>query len=220
MRVDPDRGIWKIIFQEALRKPMFKPINLFIHIIVQVGGWALLSAAFLVTYDVITRKLLNISIAGADEISGYVFAISTACAYSYALLTRANIRIDFIYNKLSIKIQRILDALSMVLTAGFLAVICYFAFGLVSDAIEYSSKSITPLQTPLAIPQTIWFAALCFALFTAIVLTVMSFTALLKSDYNRVNELIGIPSLDEEIQAELHGGEDPSQSEKHLSGKG
>ncbi len=195
---------------------MIKPLNLFIHIIVQVGGWAMLAAAFLVTYDVITRKLLNISIAGADEISGYVFAISTACAYSYALLTRANIRIDFIYNKLSERIQRILDIMSMLLTTGFFAVICYFSFNLVSDAIEYESKSITPLQTPLAIPQTIWFAALCFALFTALVLLVLSFSALLKGDDKRVSQLVGIPSLDEEIQAELHGGEDTAQSETHL----
>jgi len=199
---------------------MIKPLNLFIHIIVQVGGWAMLSAAFLVTYDVITRKLLNISIAGADEISGYVFAISTACAYSYALLTRANIRIDFIYNLLPVKIQRTLDVLSMLLTAGFFAVVCFYSFNLVSDAIEYGSRSVTPLQTPLAIPQTLWFAALCFALFTALVLLVLSFAALLKGDDQRVNELIGIPSLDEEIQAELHGGEDTSHTETHLSEKG
>ncbi|MEH6405491.1 MAG: TRAP transporter small permease [Sneathiella sp.] len=198
---------------------MIKPLNLFIHIIVQVGGWAMLSAAFLVTYDVITRKLLNISIAGADEISGYVFAISTACAYSYALLTRANIRIDFIYNKLPVKIQRILDVLGMLLTAGFFGVICFYAFNLVADAIEYGSRSITPLQTPLAIPQTIWFAALCFALFTALVLTVLSFTALLKGDHQRVNKLVGVPSFDEEIQTELHGGEEISHSEAHSSEK-
>lgn len=186
---------------------MIKPINLFVHIIVQVGGWAMLASAFLVTYDVITRKLLNISIAGADEISGYVFAISTACAYSFALLTRANIRIDFIYNKLPERLKRILDILSMLMTTGFFAVICYFSFNLVSDAIEYNSKSITPLQTPLAIPQTLWFAALCFALFTALVLLVLSFSALLKGDDARVAQLAGIPSMDEEIQQELHGGE-------------
>ncbi|MEM6492353.1 MAG: hypothetical protein AAF684_10700, partial [Pseudomonadota bacterium] len=48
-----------------------------IHILVQVGGWALMAAALLVTYDVVTRKILGISIAGADEISGYVFAGAT-----------------------------------------------------------------------------------------------------------------------------------------------
>lgn len=198
---------------------MIKSLNLFIHIIVQVGGWSLLGAACLVTYDVITRKLLNISIAGADEISGYVFAISTACAYSYALLTRANIRIDFVYNKFPLPVQRILDLVSMALTAGLFAVICYFSYDLVADAITYQSRSITPLQTPLAIPQTIWFAALCFALFTALVLFALAFLSLLKGDLKHVGDLLGIPSLDEEIQAELHGGEDASHSEAHLREK-
>ena len=198
---------------------MIKPLNLFIHIIVQVGGWAMLSAACLVTYDVITRKLLNISIAGADEISGYVFAISTACAYSYALLTRANIRIDFVYNRFPQKLQRILDIFGMLLTTGLFAVICFYAFGLVSDAITYNSRSITPLQTPLAIPQTLWFAALCFALFTSLVLLVMAILSLLKGDDEHIKELIGIPSLDEEIQAELHGGDDLQNSEDHLRGE-
>ena len=182
---------------------MTKPLNLIIQFIVQVGGWALLSAAALVTYDVITRKVFNISIAGADEISGYVFAISTACAYSYALLTRANIRIDFIYNKFPDGLQRFLDIVGMALTAGFFGVICYYAYTLVADAITYNSHSVTPLQTPLAIPQTIWFAALCFALLTAITLLVLSIKSMLKGDNERVKELIGIPSLDEEIQAEL-----------------
>mgnify|MGYP000384697398 CR=1 FL=1 len=186
---------------------MRNPLSLFIHIIVQVGGWALLSAAFLVTYDVIMRKIFNISIAGADEISGYVFAISTACAYSYALLTRANIRIDIVYNKFPKKLQRILDLLSMLLSAGLFGVICYFAFDIVYDAFRFGSHSVTPLQTLLAIPQTIWFAALCFALLTALVLLAQSFVAFVKGDDRRVVDLIGIPSVDEEIKTELQGSE-------------
>ena len=182
---------------------MVKPMNFVIQFIVQMGGWSLLAAAALVTYDVITRKIFNISIAGADEISGYVFAISTACAYSYALLTRANIRIDFIYNKFSSSIQRWLDILSIALTAGFFGVICYFAFNLVEDAFLYGSRAVTPLQTPLAIPQTLWFVALCFALLTAIILLVLSLKALLAGDKDKVKSLVGIPSLDEEIKAEL-----------------
>ena len=182
---------------------MVKPMNFVIQFIVQMGGWSLLAAAGLVTYDVITRKLFNISIAGADEISGYVFAISTACAYSYALLTRANIRIDFIYNKFPSSIQRWLDILSIALTAGFFGVICYFAFNLVDDAFLYGSRAVTPLQTPLAIPQTLWFVALCFALLTAVTLLVLSLKALLSGDKNTVKSLVGIPSLDEEIKAEL-----------------
>lgn len=174
-----------------------------ILILVQVGGWALLAAALLVTYDVITRKVFGISIAGADEISGYVFAVATASAYSYALLSRANIRIDFIYNRFPVLIQRLLDILAMAALAGFFGVICFYAWGLVSDAYTYDSRSITPMRTPLLIPQSLWFAALAFALMTSITLLALSILALLRGDLATVKALIGIPSLDEEIAAEM-----------------
>lgn len=182
---------------------MLKQVHLATNIIVQVGGWSILSAALLVTYDVITRKLFNISIAGADEISGYIFAISTACAYSYAMITRANIRIDLIYNIVPDKVKRLLDFISMALLAGFLCVIAFYAYDLVKDAIQYGSRSITPLQTPLAIPQTLWFVALCFAILTAVTLLILALAAALRGDEQEVKSLIGIPSLDEEIKQEL-----------------
>ncbi|MGB0682160.1 MAG: TRAP transporter small permease subunit [Magnetovibrionaceae bacterium] len=192
---------------------MPKANQFIIHALVQVGGWALMAAALLVTYDVITRKILGLSIAGADEISGYVFAVSTASAYSYALLTRANIRIDFIYNVLPEIAQRILDILAMVALAGFFAIVCYHAWNIVADAYQYDSRSITPLRTPLIIPQALWFAALCFALLTALTLLAVSILSLLKGDFAAVRSLIGIPSLDEEIAEEM-GGHDASPKAK------
>jgi len=182
---------------------MLSPMTRIINILVQLGGCALLFGASLITYDVITRKLLNISMAGADEITGYLFAIATACAYAYALLTRANIRIDIVYNTLPPKVQRYLDVLNILLVAGFFGIICFYAYGLVADAIAYGSRSITPLQVPLAIPQTLWFAGLCIALLTAVVLFVLALSALLKRDFARVNALVGVPSLQEEIDTEL-----------------
>lgn len=182
---------------------MHKILRQFVEIIVQIGGWAVLAAACLVTYDVVTRKLLNISIAGADEISGYVFAVSTACAFSYALLARANIRIDFVYNLLPGGVQRALDLFSMLMLAGFFAVICYYAYGLAADAVEYGSRSITPLQTPLAIPQIAWFAALVLAFLTAVFLLISAVVSLLKGDQAGAAAVIGIPSLNEEIASEI-----------------
>lgn len=191
---------------------MLNKLNRAVELIVQVGGWALLGAACLVTYDVITRKLFNISIAGADEISGYVFAVSTACAFSYALLQRSNIRIDIVYKLMPPQVQRLLDIAGMVLTGGFLAIICVFAFTLVSDAIVFGSRSITPLQTPLAIPQTLWFAGLCLAVLTSLALTAAAIAALVRGDGAEAKRLIGIPSLDEEIESEVgsSAGEDNS----------
>ncbi|MDX1737873.1 MAG: TRAP transporter small permease [Alphaproteobacteria bacterium] len=192
---------------------MYKSLHQVTNILTLVGGWSILAAACLVTYDVITRKLFNISIAGADEISGYIFAVSTACAYSYALVTRANIRIDLIYNLMPQNLKRLLDFLSILSMAGFMSVVAYYAYDLVADAITYGSKSVTPLQTPLAIPQTLWFAALCFAILTALTLAILAFAALLRGDGEKVEKLIGIPSLEEEIKQELGEDEDEDEDE-------
>lgn len=183
---------------------MLSPLRKFIDLAVQVGGWAFLAAALLVTYDVTTRKLFNITIAGADEISGYIFAVSTAFAFSYALLSRANIRIDVIYNLVPEAVQRVLDVLAILMTTGYLAFLCYFAYALPRDAIKYNSHSITPLQTPLAIPQVLWFGALVLCLVTAIILAVMALWALLRGRFDQVRDLVGVPSLTEEIETELH----------------
>lgn len=54
------------------------------RLLVWIGGSGLLFAAFMVTVDVILRDLFAMTIGGADEISGYIFAVSTA----FALPTR------------------------------------------------------------------------------------------------------------------------------------
>ena len=71
---------------------------------VWVGGALLLAAAITVSVDVIVRKLFNLSLGGADELSGYAFAIGVAWALPFALLQRANIRIDALYGKLPARI--------------------------------------------------------------------------------------------------------------------
>ena len=56
---------------------------------VWIGGAILLASATLVSVDVTIRKLFSLSIGGADEISGYAFAIGIAWAFPFALLRRA-----------------------------------------------------------------------------------------------------------------------------------
>ena len=79
---------------------------------VWVGGAALLAAALMVTVDVLSRKIFNITMSGSDEYSGYVFSATTTWAYSYCLLHRSNVRIDALYNYLPRKVTAILDAVS------------------------------------------------------------------------------------------------------------
>ena len=59
-----------------------------------LGGLMLLASAVFVSAEVLARKFLAVSLDGANEMSGYAMAISSAWAFSYALYERAHIRID------------------------------------------------------------------------------------------------------------------------------
>jgi TRAP-type C4-dicarboxylate transport system permease small subunit len=61
---------------------------------VVVGGALLLIASILICIDITTRYLFAWTIGGADELSGYALAISSAWGFSSALLHRSHIRID------------------------------------------------------------------------------------------------------------------------------
>ena len=81
---------------------------------VWAGGALTLGAVFLIAYDILVRKFFNITVGGADEISSYVFAISTSWALAFVVLQRANVRVDVIYERLPVRVSAFLDWLSLV----------------------------------------------------------------------------------------------------------
>src|SRR3546814_6315318 len=80
---------------------------------VWAGGCMLLFAACLVTVDVLMRRLIGVTFTGADEISAYLFAISTSWAFAWVLLHRGNVRIDALYIVLPRPIRAALDTLGL-----------------------------------------------------------------------------------------------------------
>lgn len=167
-----------------------------------LGGAAVLIAAGIVTFDVFARKLFNFSLAGADEISGYVLADAVALSLAFVIFERANIRIDLAVKTMPSFVQSLLDLLAMLLLLTFLGVVTYYGWNLLSDSLQHGSRAVTPLRTPLAIPQSIWIGGLVFALISGSVLVIAAVAALLRRHASKAQKLIGIKSLDEEIQTE------------------
>lgn len=170
-----------------------------------VGGGALTCTAIIVTVDVIFRKLAGVTISGADEIAGYVFAAATAWAYAYCLLYRANVRIDAIYNLLPSWPRAVFDVLGVFLLLGFVAVLTERALYTLQLSIEYGSVSITTLTTPLWIPQLFWVGGLVLFVVTLLFVGVYSLTALLRRDLSTVHRVAGVLSVEEEIRDETRG---------------
>ncbi len=174
------------------------------RVAVWCGGLALMLSAIMVTLDVFARKLFGITISGSDEISGYIFAASTTWAYSYCLFTRANIRIDALYNLLGVKSKALLDLLGLILLLYYIYLLTVNALGMFLENVEYNSTAQTTLATPLWIPQIFWLSGLAFFLLSLAFLTLYGLVALVRRDWPTIGRIAGVKSVQEEISDEVH----------------
>ena len=184
------------------------------RVAVWVAGGLLILAAFMVTVDVILRKLFSISFGGADEITGYVFAIGTAWAFTFTLLERSNIRIDALYMLLPRRVRAALDLVAMLGLGVFMFFVTKGAFSVFYGSMgwpfgesEIWSVSVTPLVTPLAIPQGLWFFGLALFMFALALVLIRSALALFQGDLATPAQLAAPRSAEEEVREELHMAE-------------
>ncbi len=172
------------------------------RVAVWIGGALLVFAAFMTTLEVLLRKFANFSFGGADEIAGYIFAISTSFAFAFATLHRAHVRIDALYIRLPRAIRLILDILGFLLLGGFLLLMAERAHDVWWNSFENSSVSITPLVTHLAWPQGFWFAGMVFFFIIFALMLLRIISAAFNRDWNRIAQMVGPRGIEEEVEEE------------------
>jgi len=174
--------------------------------LIWAGGALILAAALIVTLDVLQRKisrLTGLSISGSDEISGYLFAISTAWAFSHALLHRANVRVDAIYLLTPRPVRAALDVFGILVLSVFVAVVTWHGMQMFIHNLTEWSKSITPLLTPLAIPQFFWIAGLVIFVLNLFLVLLRIMVALVLRDYVTIGAVAGARTQEEEFEEEM-----------------
>ncbi|MBT4088909.1 MAG: TRAP transporter small permease [Deltaproteobacteria bacterium] len=135
------------------------------------SGFLLLATCVLITVEILLRKILNFSILGVDEITGYVLAIVSAWIFGFSAIKGAHIRVDSIIALLPSKIIKSLDLLASFSLFLLALILTYHAMNVLSMSFTYNSKAISPLQTPLWIPQLAWFLGNIF--FTVCTLVIL-----------------------------------------------
>lgn len=166
------------------------------------GGVLILFSVFLIFSEVVLRKLFNVSIGGADELSGYALGISITWALAYNVIRRVNVRIDAVYQMLTPRYASFVNVMSLI-SLGLIGILLVYYAGLTTlDTWEFSSRANTPLGTPLIIPQFLWL--LGFVLFetTILLLFIRSLIAIFSGDHVKVNDLCGVRTVEDEIMAE------------------
>lgn len=175
------------------------------RVAVWIGGAALLLCAFMVSGDVIMRKLFSITMSGSDEISGYAFAAATTWAYSYCLLHRSHIRIDALYGTLPVWLRSVLDALGLALLLFYMTYLTHKAVDVFLTSWERDSVSITTLSVPQWIPQLLWLSGLGWFVLTLAFLLLYVLLSLVRGDIATVQNVAGAMSTQKKVNEETQG---------------
>ncbi|WP_305074940.1 TRAP transporter small permease subunit [Propionivibrio sp.] len=170
------------------------------------GGTITLASVLLICFDVIVRKFFGFTTGGADELSGYAFAISTSWSLAFVVLHRGNVRVDALYQLLPVRLSAILDWLSLVALGVFMVYLTYYASFVVDTSWTQNSAANTPLATPLWIPQGLWFLGLAWMCMVLSLMLVRASVALVTGDITALKDLCGVRSVEEEAQEEAEMG--------------
>lgn len=168
-----------------------------------LGGWALLGLSLLVTFEIVARKLFRFSTQGADEIGGYVLAVTATLGFAYALQHKAHIRIDPVALRFPAAGRAVLDIVAFALLNLFIWLLTWRAFDLLRNSWQLDARAPTPLATPLVVPQTLWVLALVFFGLVALAKLVPAVVRLARGRAEAAIIELDRAALDEELQQEI-----------------
>lgn len=153
----------------------------------------------MISVEVIARKVLSISLVGADEVSGYVLAVAVTWGASLALIRRAHVRIDVVQARLPRGAKTALDILALLSLFTVTLLFAWYATKLLSTTIRTGAVSNSQMETPMWIPQLLWVAG--FWVFAAVTLIVMGMTvkAYVSRDFPAAHRMAGMRGALEEV---------------------
>ena len=177
-------------------------ITRFSRVIVIASGALILISAVGIAADVILRRTVGVSAWGANELSYYALAVSTSWAFAYAILVKAHIRIDALVQRLSVPLRAVCDLIALLGMGAFALMASWSIWGLVARSWARGSTSITTMETPLWIPQGLWFLGFAFfTLVTTLLIVRVLLALIVERSYETVDRYAGSPDMDEDIEA-------------------
>ncbi len=172
-------------------------------VLARIAGFAILACAVLITAEVVARKLLHVSFIGADEISGYVLAISVTWGASLALVRRAHVRIDVLHARLPRLAAAALDLLALLSMLAITLLFAWFSTRLLATSLRTGAVSNTPMEVPMWIPQVLWVGGFWIFAAIAVILILATLRALIAGDPQKAHRIAGVRGALEEAQEEL-----------------
>jgi TRAP-type C4-dicarboxylate transport system permease small subunit len=183
------------------------PIRRISTVAMLCGGALVLGIAALLTLEIVLRQGFGVSLPGVDEVSGYALAVAATWSFGYALLEKAHIRIDTVYERFARPVRAWLDLLGLLALGFFIAALAWYGSGTFMSSVSFGASSQSALQVPLAVPQGLWLAGLLWFLLVIAWLAARCARALARRDAETVLRLAGMTSTQEQLEQELENAE-------------
>lgn len=169
----------------------------------RIGGAMMLVCAILVSLDVVVRAAFKVTYFESFELSTYAFAIATALGLSYALVSRAHIRIEVLYMLLPARRRGWVDLFAYVVLAVCALTLLYWSAQLVLGNYQSGARSNSSLSLPLVIPQGIWLIGLAWFALLSVLYALLGLRLCLRGQPEQAHKKLGVASLEEEIEANV-----------------
>ena len=157
------------------------------------AGFLLLACVTITIVDLLLRRF-GASLGGTDEISGYVMAIATSWGMSYSLTALSHVRIDLLRAKVNIAKAAIFDVIAMLSLAATTVFVAQKSWSVLSKTLSTGARANTPLETPLWIPQTLWWAGWLWFAISAVILSIAIIFYLIKGNASEIDNIAGVRS--------------------------
>jgi TRAP-type C4-dicarboxylate transport system permease small subunit len=169
----------------------------------------ILLSSILISLDVVFRAMFKATYFESFELSGYAFAIATAMGMSYALVSRAHIRIEVAYMLLPPRLRGWLDAVAYTVLAVCAGVLLYWCSQIVISNYDSGARSNSSLALPLALPQGIWLVGLAWFALLAVLYAAYGLVKCIKGESQAAHARLGVAPLEEEIVANIAREQQP-----------
>lgn len=164
-------------------------------------GVVLAATVAMILIEIVARRVAFGILGGTDEIAGYVMAGVVSWSAAFALIERAHLRIDLGHRRLPAAARTALDLLSLAVLLAVSLLVVSYGWSVVARSWNSGSLANTPLETPLWIPQAVWWAGwVWFALASAGLLLLTAWAAA-RGDLTMAAE-IAAPDVDDAALAD------------------
>lgn len=164
------------------------------------GAIILFGCAGLITIDVVTRYFFKRGMVESFEISGYALAACIGLGMAFTVTSKSNIRVDILLDSLPDPIRIACDTLASLALALIAVALAWHSFGTLQQSWAMGAKSVSTLQTPMILPQGVWWVGLFWFAAMAVLIPFQALARLMRRDKAGFNHLIGSLRVVEEIE--------------------